>query len=197
MKTFSEKNCEEVIGTEDNEIVGLFYMRNEKAIEETGGKYGGLMKKISRNILKDPRDAEECYNDSLCAVWNAIPPAKPDSLAAFLCRLTRNTALKKVAFLTRKKRCAAEIPLSELETVLSDKESERFSSDGEIAEKINDFLRLQKEDVRNIFIRRYFLFESVSEIAERYSFTGSKVKNVLYHARQRLKEYLIREGAEI
>ena len=68
-----------MIGTEDNEIVGLFYMRNEKAIEETGGKYGGLMKKISRNILKDPRDAEECYNDSLCAVWNAIPPAKPDS----------------------------------------------------------------------------------------------------------------------
>lgn len=57
-----------MIGTEDNEIVGLFYMRNEKAIEETGGKYGGLMKKISRNILKDPRDAEECYNDSLCAV---------------------------------------------------------------------------------------------------------------------------------
>ena len=105
--------------------------------------------------------------------------------------------MKKVAFLTRKKRCAAEIPLSELETVLSDKESERFSSDGEIAEKINDFLRLQKEDVRNIFIRRYFLFDSVSEIAERYSFTGSKVKNVLYHARQRLKEYLIREGAEI
>lgn len=42
-----------------------------------------------------------------------------------------------------------------------------------------------------------YFFDSISDIAGRYSFTESKVKNMLYHSRNRLKEYLKKAGVEV
>ena len=70
-------------------------------------------------------------------------------------------------------------------------------SDEDVGRLISQFLRTQKEDVRNVFIRKYYFFDSVKEIAERYSFTESKVKNMLFYTRNKLKDYLIKEGVEI
>lgn len=39
--------------------------------------------------------------------------------------------------------------------------------------------------------------DSIGEIAKRYSFTESKVKNMLFHTRNKLKDYLIKEGVEL
>lgn len=44
---------------------------------------------------------------------------------------------------------------------------------------ISKFLQAEKEDARNVFIRKYYFFDSISDIAGRYSFTESKVKNML------------------
>ena len=55
----------------------------------------------------------------------------------------------------------------------------------------------QEEYVRNVFIRKYFYFDSIREIAKCYSFTESKVKNMLFYTRNKLKDYLIKEGVEI
>jgi ATP-dependent helicase/DNAse subunit B len=38
---------------------------------------------------------------------------------------------------------------------------------------------------------------AIAEIAKRYRFTESKVKNMLFQTRNRLKEYLIEEGIEV
>ena len=37
----------------------------------------------------------------------------------------------------------------------------------------------------------------ICKIAKRYSFTESKVKNMLFYTRNKLKDYLIKEGVEI
>ena len=70
-------------------------------------------------------------------------------------------------------------------------------SDEDIGRAISNFLRNEKDDVRNVFIRKYYFFDSIGDIAKRYGFTESKVKNMLYHTRNKLKEYLIKEGVEI
>jgi DNA-directed RNA polymerase specialized sigma24 family protein len=70
-------------------------------------------------------------------------------------------------------------------------------SDEDVGKLISKFLRRQKEDVRNVFIRKYYFFDSIGEIAERYSFTESKVKNMLFYTRNKLKDYLIKEGVEL
>ena len=183
---------------EDQQIIDLYFDRNEQAITETNVKYGKLCHSIAYNILSNREDSEECVNDTYIGVWNAIPPTRPDNFMAFVCRIARNMSLKRLEFLKREKRSADVIlSLDELSAVLPDERYAPDVSDEDVGRLISQFLRTQKEDVRNVFIRKYYFFDSVKEIAERYSFTESKVKNMLFYTRNKLKDYLIKEGVEI
>ncbi|MBR6617784.1 MAG: sigma-70 family RNA polymerase sigma factor [Oscillospiraceae bacterium] len=183
---------------DDQQIIDLYFDRNEQAITETDVKYGKLCHSIAYNILSNREDSEECVNDTYIGVWNAIPPTRPDNLMAFVCRIARNLSLKRLEFLKREKRSADVIlSLDELSAVLPDERYAPDVSDEDVGRLISQFLRTQKEDVRNVFIRKYYFFDSVKEIAERYSFTESKVKNMLFYTRNKLKDYLIKEGVEI
>ena len=62
---------------DDIKIIDLFFARSELAIEALDGKYGAICHNLSRSILKDQQDAEECVNDAYLGVWNAIPPHRP------------------------------------------------------------------------------------------------------------------------
>ena len=117
---------------------------------------------------------------------------------SFICKIARNLSLKRLEFMKRKKR-SAEIILSldELAAVLPDERYAPDVSDEDVGKLISKFLRSQEEYVRNVFIRKYFYFDSIREIAKRYSFTESKVKNMLFYTRNKLKDYLIKEGVEI
>lgn len=183
---------------EDTEIIELYFRRDERAIRETDEKYGKLCHRIAYNILGNREDSEECVSDTYLGVWNAIPPARPGHFAAFLCRIARNLSLKRLEFLTREKRSRdVLVSLEELETVLPDDRIPPDMGEEELGRLIGDFLRGQKEEVRNVFLRKYYFFDSVGEIAARYSFTESKVKNMLLRTRNKLKAYLIEEGVEI
>ena len=183
---------------DDQKIIDLYFDRNEQAITETDVKYGKLCHSIAYNILSNREDSEECVNDTYIGVWNAIPPTRPDNFMAFVCRIARNLSLKRLEFLKREKRSADVIlSLDELSAVLTDERYAPDISDEDVGRLISQFLRTQKEDVRNVFIRKYYFFDSVKEIAERYSFTESKVKNMLFYTRNKLKDYLIKEGVEI
>ena len=81
---------------EDKEIIGLFFERDSRAISESQQKYGTALRKTARNILSDPQDSEECVNDTYLAAWNAIPPAEPCSLGAYLISLTRNISSSRL-----------------------------------------------------------------------------------------------------
>ena len=183
---------------DDRKIIELYFDRNEQAIKETDEKYGKLCHRIAYNILNDPEDSEECVSDTYMGAWNAIPPTRPDNFMAFLCRIARNLSLKRLEFKKREKRFA-EVVLSmeELAEVLPDHRYVPGAEDSEVGKLISSFLRGQKESVRIIFVRKYFYFDSVQEIAERCSFTESKVKNVLFQTRNKLKDYLIKEGVAL
>jgi len=183
---------------DDLKIIELYFARDEQAIGETAAKYGRLCHSIAYNILGNHEDSEECVNDTYVGVWNAIPPARPNNFLAFVCRIARNLSLKRLEFLKREKRSRAVlVSLEELEAGLPDDRFAPDMSDEEIGKLISGFLRGQKEDVRNVFIRKYYFFDPVGEIAKRYGFTESKVKNMLFHTRNKLKDFLIGEGVEI
>lgn len=183
---------------DDVKIVELFWERDEQAIVETNMKYGALCRRISYNVLGNLQDAEECVNDTYVGLWQAIPPATPRYFKAFVCKIARNLSLKRLEFLTRDKRAAdLQISFDELDAMLSDDRYVPGVSDEEIGKHISDFLRTQKSDVRNVFVRKYVFFDSVGDIAARYGFTESKVKNMLFRTRSKLKEYLIKEGVAL
>lgn len=183
---------------DDLRIIELYFERDKQAIKETDAKYGKLCHSIAYNILNNHEDSEECVNDTYVGVWNAIPPTRPSNFMSFVCKIARNLSLKRLEFMKRKKR-SAEIILSldELAAVLPDERYAPDVSDEDVGELISTFLRSQEEYVRNVFIRKYFYFDSIREIAKRYSFTESKVKNMLFYTRNKLKDYLIKEGVEI
>ena len=180
---------------EDFEIVDLYFKRDEAAITETDRKYGRLCHSIAAKLLDDGRDIEECLNDSYMGLWKAIPPNRPVSLKAFLSKMVRNLSIKRFEYNTADKRNRdLEVSFEELEYVLADDKINNDFSDDEIAHLISNFLRKESADARNIFVRKYYYFDTVEEIAERYDFSITKIKSSLFHTRKKLKKYLEKEG---
>ena len=182
----------------DHRIIELYFARDEEAIKQTDMKYGKLCHRVAYNILHNNEDSEECVNDTYIGVWNAIPPTRPNNFMAFVCKITRNLSLKRLEAMSRQKRSQAIlVSLDELAEVLSDESIADGVSDEDIGKRISDFLRNEKSEIRDVFIRKYYFFDSIGDIARRYDFTESKVKNMLHHTRTKLKDFLIKEGIEI
>lgn len=181
---------------EDQKIVELFFDRSELAIEKTREKYGALCAWVAGNMLSDPQDVEECVNDAMLALWNAIPPAKPQLLGAFAARVTRNQARNRFTYQAAQKRDMAQrLPLAELEPYLADSRDVELEVQGrELTRCIERFLQTLDGESRNMFLRRYWFFDSVEQIAAGFGVTKSKVKMRLLRTRTKLREYLIQEG---
>lgn len=62
---------------------------------------------------------------------------------------------------------------------------------------INHFLWQQGEEKRNVFIRRYWYFDSIEAICKRTSSSQSRIISMLYEMRQKLRKYLESEGIEV
>ncbi len=60
-------------------------------------------------------------------------------------------------------------------------------------EAIGAFLRAQEAEKRVVFLRRYWYFDSIGAICRRTGYSESKVKSMLYHTRQKLREHLEKE----
>ena len=181
----------------DQEIIALYFARDERALEETGRKYGAYCYTVAHRILSAHEDAEECVNDTYLRTWNAIPPQKPDIFRLFLAKITRNLAINKYEMLHTKKRGSGEtaVVLDELEECIagtSNPEQEVIA--GELGECIDRFVRGLPEREANIFIRRYFYTEPVDEIARKYKMTPGNVSVILHRVREKLRKCLVKEG---
>ena len=75
----------------------------------------------------------------------------------------------------------------EIEEIMPDKNIRSDTDDGQISKAISSFLREEKQINRNIFILKYFYFESIEDIANKYDFSESKVKSILFRTRNKLK----------
>ena len=181
---------------EDNAIIELYWARSELAIRETELKYGRLFHQIANNILHNPADAEECVNDVYLGAWNAIPPARPRILTAFLCRIARNLALKKYQQIHAARRNpAVAVSYEELEECLADGGSDDQNiADDQLADCINRFLDTLDGVSRQVFVRRYWYFDSVKEIMRRFRMSKSKVESMLFRTRHKLRTWIEEEG---
>ncbi len=183
---------------DDLQIIGLFFARSEEALRETQAKYGKLCFRIAQNILGSDADAEECVNDAYLSLWNTIPPQRPLNLAAYVARLVRNISLNRLRFNSAAKRnVQAEVSLSELADTLPDHLAQAELDKRQLGKLISAFLWREPEHSRNVFIRRYFFLDSIQDIAARYSYSESKVKSMLFRTRNRLRNYLLKEGYEL
>ena len=182
---------------EDNQIIELYWNRDENAITETGRKYGAYCRKIAVNILQNEEDSEECVNDTWLKTWNSIPPHRPENLRLFLAKITRNLSFNRYNENTAQKRGGGEITLvlDELAECLEAKSDvEQIVLGKELKECIKGFVTTLRERDRNVFVRRYFFVDTVKEIAERYGISENNVMVILSRTRKQLKNKLEKEG---
>ena len=184
---------------EDNEIIELYWNRNERAILETDKKYRKYCNSIAHNILQNNEDEIECINDTYYKTWNSIPTARPNIFKLFLGKITRQLAINKYEKARAKKRYSGlELVLDELEECIpSNQNIEKEIEFEELTQFINDFLDSISDKNRKIFIDRYWYMYSIKEISKNNNIKDNNTKVILHRTRKDLKEYLEKRGVSI
>ena len=181
---------------EDSRIVEMYWQRDESAISETQQKYGKYLTKIANNILADVEDSRESVNDTYLKAWYSMPPQKPCVLSTFLGRITRQISIDIYRKRNAKKRQGSEytLALDELFDCASPDSPEKEIEAQLLARCIGDYLMTLSDEARNIFMCRYYFFDSMRDISEQFGASESKIKSSLHRTRTGLKNYLEKEG---
>jgi len=180
---------------EDNRIIQLLFERAERGIEALAEKFGWRLHATAMNILGSFQDAEECVSDTYWALWNAIPPRRPDPLAGFVYKTGRNLALKRLRSRDAQKRGGGySLSLEELEGCIPGPALEETVEARALGQAIDAFLGTVSPRSRNIFLRRYWFGDSSRDIGRCFGMTENAVNARLSRVRSQLRTYLIKEG---
>ena len=181
---------------EDEQILDLYFRREETAITETDRKHGPFCRRMAGKFLSDRRDAEECVSDTWLAAWNQIPPERPLCLRAFLGRIVRNLSISRLRQNSAAKRGAGlEVMLSELDECVPSADFQRQLEAEELADLIRRWLDGLSQEERVLFVRRYWMGETVKDLAAFHGGTANQMARRMQRLRQSLKEWLEQEGA--
>lgn len=88
--------------------------------------------------------------------------------------------------------------LDELADCISDADDVEQTLDRrELVKAVNSFVRNLSAEKRNIFVRRYWYADSVSDIAGDYGMRQGTASKTLERTRKQLKAYLTERGFEV
>ncbi len=180
---------------EDQKIIRLLWKRADSAIDALAKTFGKRLMSIAMNILGVRQDAEESVNDTYFAVWNTIPPKKPDPLAGYVYATGRNISLDRLKHNTAEKRDSRyDISIDELTNCIPSPALEETVEARELGLAINRFLGTLNAVNRALFLRRYWFGDSVQAIAKDLGLRENAASVRLGRIRMQLREYLIKEG---
>lgn len=181
----------------DEELVRRLWARDEEALSAVQQQYGSYCRSIALRILGNEADAEECVNDALLKTWSSVPPNRPDSLKAYVGRITRNLAFNLYQKQRAGKRGGGSFDavLDELaECIPGGSEPEEEILKQELSAEINVFLAGLSKENRMLFVSRYWYADSIPEIAKRFRFSENTVSVRLSRLRAKLKKHLTEGG---
>lgn len=180
---------------EDTRILELLWARVESALEALAEKFGERLYQTAMNILGCRQDAQECVNDTYFALWNAIPPERPEPLAGYVHRVGRNTALKRLRHDTAQKRDGTyDLSLEELSGCIPGGSLEEAWDAVYLGQCIDRFLDTLSRENRVLFLRRYWFGDAVKDISQALGLTENTTSVRLSRLRDKLRNYLMKEG---
>lgn len=175
---------------DDKEIIQLLQSRPSEGLRESLAKYGGLVRLIiSRILCGHPQDIEECTADAFINVWQRAQNIRADNLKGYLLCAARNLAINRYHQLNR----CRFLPLDENDPAPEEDIAVELAWEEQTGILYELIERLAEPD-REMLIRKYFLFERISEISSHFQLEEAQVKGRLYRARQRLKKALYERG---
>ena len=183
---------------DDSKIIELFFARNEDAIKHTDDTYGRRLFHLADNIVHNDQDAEESVNDTYMKAWDTIPPQRPEHFFAYIAKICRNFALKRIDWQKAKKRNAEVVTLTqEMENCIPDTYRDMEADERELGRILDAFLRTLTPENQMVFLRRYWYVDTIAEIADRYGISESAVQMRLNRTRSKLAMYLAKEGIQV
>ena len=182
----------------DEQIIQLFFTRNEDAIRQTDDRYGAKLTRLSENIVGSREDAQECVNDTYFKAWDTIPPTKPVHFFAYLAKICRHLAFDRLDWNNAAKRKAEVVALTqEMEGCIPDASQDARIEARELGRLLDAFLRTLTPENQMVFLRRYWYADTVAQIAARYGIGQSAVQMRLSRTKGKLAVYLAKEGIQV
>lgn len=190
-----------MVDIKENEILTALSAPNtqEAGLSAARDAYGALVRRIIANVLTDPGEREECFADVWIRLWQTVPPAEPNSLRAYLCRIARNAALDRYrkAHAARRDRSRIDFlpdaELSEIVDPTADSDPARAVETGALTAAIEAFLDTLSADDRRLFVLRYWFFDPVTAVAKACGISENRVSVQLCRIRKKLHKYLEKE----
>ena len=180
---------------EDKQILQLLLRRAERAIVLMSKTYGPRLYRTAMHILGRHEDAEESVNDTYFAVWNSVPPKKPEPLSGFVYKTGRNIALNRSRYdHAQRRQSEYDLSLDELAVCISGATLEDAIDAKLLGRAIDRFLDTIPKSSRTLFLQRYWFGDSVKDIAASRHMTANAVSVQLNRIREKLRFYLTEEG---
>ena len=180
---------------EDREILALLFARSEQAIAALSAKFGHRLQRLAANILPTAQDAEEAVSDTYLAVWNTVPPHRPDPLKPYVGTISRQLSLNRYEAQHAQKRYGqVALALDELSECIPDTNDTDIGESVALSDALSRFLWTLPERTRIMFVRRYFYVSPIAEIAADFSMKESAVTMLMLRTRQKLAHFLKKEG---
>ena len=173
---------------DNTELIQAMKKRELGALDRFQTTFTPLLRYIIAPLLSDERDREECLSDVMLRAWEAIDSYDPSraTFTTWLSALARNTALNRRRSSERRRENGPpdeDIPASTdspEQTVLKE----------EAARAVWDAVgRLDRRD-RELFLRKYYYYQSTAQIAAELGLTVRGVEGRLYRVRKRLQNEL-------
>ena len=195
-KTAAEGEVVGVAQYDDRQLALLLKNDLSKGLAEAIARYGAPVKTICAAILgaENRQEVEEAVADSFVALWKSLERYDPEQpLAPWLYGIARRTAL------ARRRSLGRAAPFQELEEALPAAGGD--PADQAAREENARLLRQAVEELpppdKEIFIRRYYLYEKVKDIAARLGLTPKAVEHKLARGLKRLRRTLTERGVSL
>ncbi|MCL1866421.1 MAG: sigma-70 family RNA polymerase sigma factor [Oscillospiraceae bacterium] len=177
----------------DKQLKKLLRTDPAEGIRESVTAYSGLLTAVVARILRNPQEAEECVADTFISLWKNIDKVgKIDSVKAYLLCIARNNAIDRYRRL--RSHDIISVDAAEGFEIVADNDVELLVVKKEFMDELQGIISKLPEPGREIFTRKYFLFESVREIAESLGLNEVQVKDRLYRTRKQIRKNCQKKG---
>lgn len=177
---------------QEAELLKKLRQRRSRALEEAMEQYGAYVATVIRNVLGTSgsmEDAEELSADVFFALWEHSDTVMEGKLKPWLGAVARNRAKD----LLRKRRPV--LPMDEDVLTIAVESPEEQAMQETQKQALLEAVRSMTEPDREIFLRYYYNFQTMEEIALRMGMPLGTVKTRLHRGRKRLKELFSEQEA--
>lgn len=178
---------------EDKKIIRLLQSKPSIGLHEVISKYNAAVHGVVRSILRrNPEDVEECVADTFVQIWKVADRIDPntDTFRGLLLGTARNLAINRYHQLKRQQ----VVPLDTFLELVGEEDVAVTVLGEDTTLELQELIKEMGPPDQEIFFRKYFLFDTIQEIAQHLGLDAVQIKNRLYRGRKRLKKELEERG---